>query len=180
MDPRAQLIDDLRIAERALDVGDSGLGEYRHLAAHALQARFACSMASLWRLGGEPGRRTLRCMVALSDEPQVIATGVELAEADIRAYIEALARDGVYNCSDVLTDPHLIGMLESYLRPQRVRGLLDACFQVNGRLMGVLCLEQRDVPRHWTRMDELDLRKAASSISLAMSRQLFGADRSLA
>jgi GAF domain-containing protein len=177
MDPTEQLMHDLRQAAHALDAGDSGLNEYRRLASKALKARFTCSMASLWRFNGLPGERSLHCVAALSDDNQINAAGMVLSEAEAGAYFDALARDGLFNCADVLTHPLLAGLLSPYLLPQRVRGLLDASFQINGRLIGVLCIEQRDTPRTWTRAEEIDLRKAASAISLAMSRQLVGAER---
>jgi GAF domain-containing protein len=177
MDATERLMHELRQAAHALDAGDSGLNEYRRLAALALKARFACSMASLWRFFGLPGERSLRCVAALSDDAEINAAGIVLGEAEAGAYFDALARDGLFNCPDVLADPLLAGLLVPYLRPQRVRGLLDASFQINGRLIGVLCIEQRDTPRVWSRAEEIDLRKAASAISLAMSRQLVGADR---
>lgn len=177
MDSTEQLMHSLRQAAHALDAGDSGLNEYRRLAAIALKSRFACSMASVWRFHGIPGERELRCVAALSDDNQINAAGVVLCEAEAGAYFDALARDGLFNCADALTDPLLTGLLAPYLLPQRVRGLLDASFQINGRLIGVLCIEQRDAPRFWTRAEEIDLRKAASAISLAMSRQLVGAER---
>jgi GAF domain-containing protein len=177
MDSTERLMHDLRQAAHALDAGDSGVNEYRRLAAQALKARFACSMASLWRFHGLPGERALRCVAALSDDHQVNAAGMVLGEAEAGAYFDALARDGLFNCADVLANPLLGGLLVPYLLPQRVRGLLDASFQINGRLIGVLCIEQRDTPRVWTRAEEIDLRKAASAISLAMSRQLVGAER---
>ena len=178
MDPSAQLIDDLRQAAHALDAGDSGLDGYRHLAARALKTRFSCSMASLWRFSGLPGERKLLCVAALSDDAQLSAVGIELVEAKAGSYFEALARDGLYNCNDALADPHLACLRVPYLLPQRVRGLLDTCFQINGRLIGVLCIEQRDTPRTWTRAEETDLRKAASRISLVLSRMLSDTGRS--
>lgn len=177
MDPTEQMLHELRQAAHALDAGDSGLNEYRRLAAMALKARFACSMASLWRFNGLPGERTLRCVAALSDDNQINAAGIVLTEAEAGPYFDALARDGLFNCFDVLADPLLTGLQAPYLRPQRVRGLLDASYQINGRLIGVLCIEQRDTPRAWSRAEEIDLRKAASAISLAMSRQLVGIER---
>ncbi len=179
MDSTEQLMHDLRQAAHSLDAGNSGLNEYRRLAARALKARFSCSMASLWRFHGRPGERALSCVAALSDDNQINAAGIVLAEAEAGDYFDALARDGVFNCADVLAQPLLAGLLAPYLLPQRVRGLLDASFQINGRLIGVLCIEQRDAPRTWTRAEEIDLRKAASAISLAMSRQLVGTGRAL-
>lgn len=179
MDSTEQLLHDLRQAAHALDAGDSGLNEYRRLAALALKARFACSMASVWRLSGASGERTLSCVAALSDDNQINAAGIVLTEAEAGAYLDTLARDGLFNCADVLAHPLMAGLLAPYMVPQRVRGLLDVAFQINGRLIGVLCIEQRDTPRTWTRAEEIDLRKAASAISLALSRQLAGADRSM-
>jgi len=177
MDSTEQLMHSLRRAAHALDAGDSGLNEFRRLAALALKARFACSMASLWRFHGLPGERSLHCVAALSDSTEINAAGIALAEADASDDSDTLARNGLYGCPDVLVDPLLASLIKPCFRPRRVRGVLDASFQINGRLIGVLGIEQRDTPRAWTRAEEIDLRKAASAISLVMSRQLAGADR---
>ena len=172
-DASARLRSALRVALRAFDVGGGGIEDYRRAVAQALRERFACSLATLWRLDGEPGARAITCVAALSDEPEHDPTGVVITESQLPEYLAVLAEQGLFNSCDAQADPRLAGILDDYLRPQRVRGLLDAAFSVNGRTFGVLCLEQRDVPREWTRADEIDLRRAAAAISLALTRAYF-------
>jgi len=170
-DTTAILMADLRAAMGVLDDGPSGLDRFRALVAQALHRRFNCSMASLWRIKGDkPGDRCLICVAAFSSDPGMSAEGVRLEEAQIPGYIGTLVRTGVYNAPDAQNDPHLAGLKDSYLVPQKVFALLDVAFQINGRLQGVLCIEERGAPRAWTRKDELDLRSAASVIGLVIAR----------
>lgn len=185
MSAREELFTQLRNAGRILRDADQMRGEdddtvdekwlklYRQQVAAALQERFNCSISSLWRLVGNEGARRLVCVAAFSSEPGQLPQGTEIHEHEYRDYLAALATAGIYKCNDTLADPNLAGMRASYLEPQHIRALLDAAFRVNGRTYGVLCIEQRHVPRAWTLYDEVDLRKAASIISLQLASSPF-------
>lgn len=162
----------LRWAGHEIDGRSSGLSAYRRQVSEALRERFDCSMASLWRLDGPAGGRVLTCVFSLSDDPLRNAAGESITEASMPEYLATLANDGLFRSDDVDTDARLQGILDSYLRPQRVRSLLDAAFRINGVTFGVLCLEHRDAVRHWSAADEADLRRAAQMISLALGRHL--------
>lgn len=164
----------LRDADQMREPGNDALDDkwlalYRQQVAAALHKRFNCSMSSLWRLVGSEGSRRLVCVAAFSSEPGQLPQGAELHEHEYHDYLAALACNGIYKCPDTLTDPNLAGMRDAYLVPQQVRALLDAAYRVNGRTYGVLCVEQRHTPRAWTVFDEVDLRKAASIISLQLA-----------
>ena len=168
----------LRDADQMRGADDDTLDEkwlalYRQQVAAALQERFSCSISSLWRLVGNEGERRLVCVAAFSNEPGQLPQGTEIHEHEYRDYLAALGTAGIYKCSDTLADPNLAGMRASYLEPQQIRALLDAAFRVNGRTYGVLCIEQRHTPRAWTLYDEIDLRKAASIISLQLASSPF-------
>lgn len=168
----------LRDADQMRVAGDDTPDEkwlalYRQQVAAALQERFSCSISSLWRLAGAEGSRRLVCVAAFSSEPGQLPQGAEIHEHEFRDYLNTLAINGIYKCPDTMADPNLAGMRDSYLVPLQVRALLDAAFRVNGRTYGVLCIEQRHTPRSWTIFDEVDLRKAASIISLQLASSPF-------
>lgn len=167
MSASSHLLHDLRFAAQALDDEALGLPAYRRAIARALQQRFQCSMASLWVFQEEC---RLRCVAAFSEDPDLSAEGSELNETDFPVYFYELHHHGVYSSADAQNDPHLVGMKESYLVPQNVHALLDVSYQINGRLTGVLCIEQRGTPRIWTAQDAMALRQAAATIGLSIAR----------
>jgi GAF domain-containing protein len=164
-----ELMSELRAAADVLSSPD-GLPRYRQLVAEALHKRFQCSMASLWVLKDGANGRYLLCVAAFSENPTLSATGVELYEANFQAYFDALINAKVYSSPKAQEDPNLAGLRDSYLIPQGVQALLDVAFQINGQPLGVLCLEQRDTPRIWSKLDEVDLRTAASVIGIGIAR----------
>lgn len=151
-----------------------GLNRYRQLVAKALHKRFQCSMASLWLLRDAPQGRFLECVAAFSENPDLTATGTELHEKDFQVYFDTLIRTKVYNSPKAQDDPHLAGLKASYLVPQGVQALLDVAYQINGQPLGVLCIEQRETPRIWSKTDEVDLRNAASVIGISIARHRSG------
>lgn len=163
------LMSELRAAADVLS-GPEGLARYRQLVAEALHRRFQCSMASLWLLREGAGDRFLECVAAFSEDPDLTAAGTELHEKDFKVYFDTLIRTKVYSSPDAREDPHLAGLRDSYLVPQGVQALLDVAFQINGQPLGVLCIEQRDTPRIWSKTDEVDLRTAASVIGISIAR----------
>lgn len=165
------LMSELRAAAAILQDDGENLARYREQVAQALQRRFACSMASLWRMEGQDaGHRSLRCVAAFSENPALSADGIELREEDFGVYLTTLLRTGVYHASQAQEDPNLAGLKDGYLVPQGVTALLDVAFRINGRLCGVLCIEQRGTARAWSKKDESDLRAAAGLIGLAIAR----------
>ncbi|RRS04095.1 GAF domain-containing protein [Aquabacterium soli] len=169
MPPSHEFMSELRAAADVL-AGPEGLTRYRQLVAEALYRRFQCSMASLWLLREAPAGRFLECVAAFSENPELNAAGTELHEKDFQVYFDTLIRTKVYNSPDAQEDPHLAGLKDSYLLPQGVRALLDVAFQINGQPLGVLCIEQRETPRIWSKVDEVDLRNAASVIGISIAR----------
>lgn len=170
MPASSTLLLELRLAAHALDDASLGLTAYRQSVARALQQRFQCSMASLWVFQGDDGERCLHCVAAFSQDPDLSAEGTKLRETDFPVYFDLLRRQGVYSCSDAQNDVNLASMKDTYLVPQDVRALLDVAYQINGRLTGVLCIEQRATPRAWTKNDALELRTAAAAIGLSIAR----------
>ncbi|AKJ30401.1 GAF domain-containing protein [Caldimonas brevitalea] len=144
---------------------------YRALLCVELQRAFHCSRASLWRFGGRvPGDLSLTCTAVFDAQDGASEGGDTLQQGEYREYFETLLRHGVYACRDVLDDPHLRGLVEPYFVPRGIRSLLDTTFKVNGRVFGVVCIEQTGHPRLWTSAEQRVLRQVAVQISLVVGR----------
>eukprot|EP01136_Pigoraptor_vietnamica_P019764 Opistho-1_new@67768 len=91
----------LRQAQTLLNEGGpDALDDYRSEVAAILRERFACSMATLWCVEGEPGERRMVCVSALSGHAQEDPSGTVLHEAELGEYFAALLRDAHVLCVD--------------------------------------------------------------------------------
>jgi GAF domain-containing protein len=138
-------------------------------ACKVLGERLCCDRVNVWRFEGPPGLRTLRCVLA---HPSSRAEGrlPELSDAEYGDGFAALTRNGYLVSADVHTDPRLAGLLRGYLLPRQVRALLGAGFSVNGRMVGMLCCEQVREVRQWQPAEVATVRRACTTLSLALAK----------
>lgn len=75
--------------------------------------------------------------------------------------------------TDAWTDPRTSEFLGAYLRPQRIRAMLDAPIRLNGAVVGVLCFEHMDTPRVWSLLEQC----LATSLASLLGRVFAERDR---
>ncbi|WP_148050269.1 GAF domain-containing protein, partial [Pseudomonas frederiksbergensis] len=63
-------------------------------------------------------------------------------------YLEALHTGRAIDAHNAIRDPRTREIAES-LRPRDVNAMLDASIRVDGKVVGVLCLEQIGATRAW-------------------------------
>jgi len=166
MDRLEALFCAMRTAAQALEwEGRAALGTFARQVSEALCHHFATSHASLWLLDGAAGRYRLRCLGSFESDGPSQQTPVCDQQA-YPGYFDTLLHEGVFRCEDALNDTRLQG-LPGLPRPTW-RAMLDMGGQINGRTVGVLALGQRDVPRAWTKREELDLRRATAKACLRL------------
>ena len=68
-----------------------------------------------------------------------------------------------------MADPKLKSMREQYLLPNGVLSMLDATFMVNGRAYGMVCCEQKGLPRRWRTDEVANLRAIVAKLAHLMS-----------
>lgn len=152
--------------------------EFKSQLCEALVKHFGCSQVGVWLFVEEADGRRLRCVGTFVTGSGYVEGGGELKEDEYRVYFRELLRRGAYASYDVLEDPNLQGLVEPYFIPSGVRSLLDTAFQVNGKPMGVICIEQTGKPRHWDGVEKSQLRQAGAAVSLAIARLTGGIDLS--
>lgn len=136
----------------------------------AIQQHFRCSRVSYWYLYGEPGDRVLECVVSCGVEAATHVPGQRFLESGAPDYIQALIGARMYVCEDTLADPNFASLRERYLQPNASRAVLDAALSANGKMIGVLCLEQVGAPRKWTRPEVMAAMRIATGISMFVAR----------
>lgn len=160
----------LRVLGTGLKDGRLDRDEYRQALAALLLQRFGCSRVTMWRLVGDAGRRTLRCVAARSFVKGALAPRCELAELEYGDYFAELIKSGVYACCDTLADPNLTALRHWHGQPDGTRAFLDAAFAINGTALGALCCEQTGETRAWGVGEVCDLKRFAVIVSLQVAR----------
>lgn len=135
-----------------------------------IREHFQCSRVSYWNMDGEQGQRTMECVVTCGVEAPSHAPGRRILEADAPGYFDALSKARMYVCEDTLVDANFAALRERYRQPGASRALLDAALSTNGKLIGVLCLEQVGEARRWTRPEVMASMRFATAISMFVAR----------
>ena len=161
--------DTVRQMAAAFTAGTLDVGLFLRGASKVLGERLYCDRVNIWRFEGPPGLRTLHCVLAY---PSSRADGPlpELSDAEYGGCLAALTRSGYLASADVRADPRLAGLLRRYLLPRQVRALLGAGFSVNGRTVGMLCCEQVLEVRQWQPAEVATVRRACTTLSLALAK----------
>lgn len=116
----------------------------------------------------DESRSKIECLNLFDLDANRYSEGMELAIEDYPSYFKALQSKGSVVSSDVLSDPRLQELLDSYLIPPNIRSLLDVPVSQSGKILGVVCLEQVNKEHHWTPEEESFARSIAELVALAL------------
>ncbi len=130
--------------------------------------------ASIWFLA--QGRTELECLDLFELTPRKHSQPEVLAAKDYPRYFATLQEEGALDASDARSDPRTSEFTEGYLIPLGIASMLDVPIRVEGKVIGVVCLEHTGTPRVW-RADEI---RFASALADAVASVLLTRERSLA
>ncbi len=99
-------------------------------------------------------RAALRCIDMFDATSGKHAAGMALSESQYPAYFAAMEADRTIAVADAHCDPRTLAFSADYLTPLGIGALLDAPVRVNGKTLGVICLEHVGGPRRWTADEE--------------------------
>jgi hypothetical protein len=134
------------------------------------------SRVSIWEYEPENPRTDVRdayiCCLNLYEAAFGTHTrGLKLISCDFPAYFRALEEEELVVAHDAYTHPATAEFKSSYLQPLNIFSLLDAPYWVDGRLAGVICLEQQEYGRIWTNEDIYFLKSIGDLITIAWKAQ---------
>ena len=69
-------------------------------------------------------------------------------------YFQALDKKGIICAVDAYNDPATRDLYDTFLKPAKIRSLLDIPLLNGGKLTGIICCEHTQVIKHWT-IDEI-------------------------
>src|SRR5450755_4698758 len=104
--------------------------------------RLQCARVSMWKFDGEGDDLSLLCFASKNAGGALDTSERRMLRIEYRDYFNALIERGTYLSVDVMNDPALQPMRDSYLVPNSVLSMLDAAFLLNGRAYGMICCEE--------------------------------------
>ena len=122
--------------------------------------------ASVW-LYDETGM-DIHCLDLFEQSRNQHSEGFFLSAADYPVYFQALQQDQIIAADDAHTDPRTKEFLESYLTPLGITSLLDTPIRLEGKTVGVVCLEAVGIVHHWTLEDHNFARSLGNLVSLML------------
>jgi len=124
--------------------------------------------ASFWTV--DTNYASIRCEHVFNADSSRPLGPTLLKRADCPVYFDTLCQELVIAADDARSHPSTRELSASYLEPLGVYSLLDVPVRAFGRYVGVLCHEQFDHTREWTREDEHFVSGVATQIALAYER----------
>ncbi|WP_341528224.1 PAS domain S-box protein [Nostoc sp. UHCC 0302] len=122
--------------------------------------------ASVW-LYDETGM-DIHCLDLFEQSRNQHSEGFFLSSADYPVYFQALQQDQIIAADDAHTDPRTKEFLESYLTPLGITSLLDTPIRLEGKTVGVVCLEAVGIAHNWTLEDQNFARSLGNLVSLML------------
>lgn len=130
-----------------------------------------CQRTSIWEYKDtRRSGRYIRCLAAYDETVGYSAGGAILGEEAAGSYLKALNLDGLLIMDDVASDPRCVELNVEYLPGHNISSMLDAPYEFNGELAGVLCLEHVGDARQWTVAEQHFCSNMASLLTIASER----------
>ncbi|MEO6065318.1 MAG: diguanylate cyclase, partial [Lysobacterales bacterium] len=125
-------------------------GEYDQLCELVIErarTTLEVSVVGIWHFNERDG--LLSAHRLLTADGTVLTNIAPLKQSALPKYFSHLGAGEVIDASDAVRDPRTRELAEIYLLPNGISSLLDAPLLIDGRVVGVLCLEQRGPHRAW-------------------------------
>ena len=139
------------VVDRDVVVGD--LARAAERLTEAAAATLGVARASVW-LFSEDGTE-LRCLTLFAADRMARDSGALLSLREAPRYVEALQVENRIRADDAQADPRTIELAKSYLIPLGISSMLDAGVLIEGKLIGVVCIEHIGLRRVWHADEEL-------------------------
>jgi PAS domain S-box-containing protein len=127
-----------------------------------LSKTLAVARASLWLLSDDGTE--LQCIALYEALIEQHSRGSTLYRKDYPFYFKTLSEETRIYVDDAQNDQRTIEFTEVYHKPFNITALLDAGIIVNGKVVGVVCLEHVGSPRHWF-ADEESFSSTAATVA---------------
>ncbi|WP_372626728.1 ATP-binding protein [Arsukibacterium sp.] len=129
-----------------LDSGDSQAAEL--LLLQACLNGLTISRVSLWCF--DDNRELITCEQLIDIDLPLSTEKSVFYRQDLPVYFNALDHQRVIRADDACNHPATKEFTESYLIPANIMSMLDVPIRFGGKMIGIICCEQKDTLKHWT------------------------------
>ncbi len=123
---------------------------------------------SIWQFSGD--RATIQSLDLYERTPGRHSSNTVVQVADMPRYFDALLDKELIVADDTLSSAHLSEIIESYIKPRKIASMLDAPIIVDGKVEGIVSLEQVGTPVAWSAESKLLIVAVASLAALVFER----------
>lgn len=106
---------------------------------------------SVWLFDEE--KTTIQCQV-MYDKGELLTPHSIIKADDYPSYFKAINEAGFISADDAHVNPATAEFLGDYLLPNDIRSMMDAPIFIQGDIVGLMCCEQTEAQRAWSREDE--------------------------
>ncbi|MCL1144326.1 sensor histidine kinase [Shewanella gaetbuli] len=107
--------------------------------------------AGIWRLADD--RQSIECYLLIDNDTQ--QENITLTRENFPQYFNALDNERVIAASDACTNPATAEFRDIYLKPLGIVSMLDSPIRHAGKMIGIICCENRGSLKEWTRDEEV-------------------------
>lgn len=132
------------------------------VAAHTL----GVARCGMWLYADD--RTALLCVDGFDAVTGTHSRGASISRTKYPAYFAAMEADRTIAVADAHHDPRTCAFSSEYLTPQGIGAMLDAPVRVNGKTLGVLCLEHLGGVRPWTADEEGFVESVGTLVAVAI------------
>ncbi|MBT9312848.1 AAA family ATPase [Leptothoe kymatousa] len=122
---------------------------------------------SIWLL--DPENSKIRCVSLFeAAQRQHSSTNTELLRVDYPAYFSAILAEPILSVEDAWHDPRTYEFKHGYLGVFNIVSMLDAGFNLDGEISGIICCETIGKKRVWNQSEQAFIQSVANLIALAV------------
>lgn len=130
-----------------------------------------CQRSSVWEYNQSSAQgASLSCIISYQSDEEVFTEGDVLTEHNAGSYLQAITQESLLIVNNADTDPRCRELREGYLPSKNVTALLDATYQFDTNLAGVLCCEHVGDAREWSPAEQHFAANMASLLTIAAER----------
>jgi len=94
-------------------------------------------------------KRAINCVCLYINSSKEFQISSHLVQSDFPEYFKAISSERVIEAFDIESHPATLEFTHSYSKPNNIKSLLDAPISIVDGVLGVLCIEQTNVPKNW-------------------------------
>lgn len=128
-----------------------------------------CQSSNIWLFDENQTKLTSLLSYMRSDNSFVNQQILDITQLPI--YFKSLKKNKIIISNNTANDPIMAELLKSYLIPNKITSMIDVPLRSEGKMIGVICFEYREVQHDWTIDEQRFTQSLAQLLSLALETE---------